>query len=192
LLAGLIGSLAVVAATLAAHGTGADGAALAARYTARFSFGLFLIAFLAAPLARRFPSDTTRMLVRERRGIGLAFAAAHFVHLAALIAAYVLMSDASPSLRTLVFGGFGYVVIAVMAATSNDAAQRALGARTWRGLHTFGIYYVWFIFAFTYAGRIAARPDMVEYWVLMTLGVLALAFRILARRKRAGTAQPAE
>jgi hypothetical protein len=36
------------------------------------------------------------------------------------------------------------------------------------------VHYTWFTFAVTYAGRIAANPDMAEYVALMTLEVAAL------------------
>jgi hypothetical protein len=41
-----------------------------------------------------------------------------------------------------------------MVATSNHATVRRLGPRS-RQLHTLGIYWLWFVFAFSYAGRVA-------------------------------------
>jgi sulfoxide reductase heme-binding subunit YedZ len=46
-------------------------------------------------------------------------------------------------------------VIALLAATSNDAAVRALGPRRWSALHAVGIHYLWLVFAVTYAGTAA-------------------------------------
>lgn len=158
------------------HGGGTDGIAMAARYTARLSFALFLVVFLARPLSASAP-----WLIRERRGLGLAFAGAHFVHLAALVAA-VMAFDGPPALLTVVFGGFGYVLLTAMVLTSNDAAVRTLGPRVWRRLHTFGLYYLWFIFTVTYLRRVMGRPDMVEYWILLMIAAVALAWRIWARR----------
>ena len=57
---------------------------------------------------------------------------------------------------TLVFGGAGFVVVALMAATSSDAAVAWLGRARWTLLHRLGLYYLWFIFAFTYAGQSVA------------------------------------
>jgi hypothetical protein len=55
----------------------------------------------------------------------------------------------------LIGGAAAYVLLTAMAATSNDAAVRALGPRAWKRLHTVGIYWIWFMFLETYAVRIA-------------------------------------
>lgn len=176
-IAGVAAGAIALVVPLVANGTDAWGWQMAARYTARLSFFLFLIVYMISPLTRVVTDipllQTAR---RERRGLGLAFAGAHFVHLGALITA-IALSDKPPALLTVIFGGFGYVLIAAMALTSNDAAVRRLGVN-WRRLHTFGLHYVWFIFAITYARRIAAFPDMLEYKVLLGLAFAALAFRV--------------
>jgi hypothetical protein len=43
------------------------------------------------------------------------------------------------------------VVVALLAATSSDAAMRWLGIRAWTQLHRFGLYYLWAVFTITYA-----------------------------------------
>src|SRR5215475_15604794 len=85
-LAGLAtaGALAAVAVGFALGATREEQWLLATRYTARFAFPVFLIAFTASSWARLFRSEPTRELVRMRRGIGLGLASAHTVHLAAL------------------------------------------------------------------------------------------------------------
>ena len=57
---------------------------------------------------------------------------------------------------TVYGGGFGFVMLAAMAATSNDASQRRLGA-SWRRLHRVGLYTVWIVFAVSYMPD--ALPD---------------------------------
>lgn len=157
-----------------AHGQGVEGLLMAARYTARLSFALFLMLFVARPLPGFLQAYWP---LRERRGLGLAFAGAHAVHLAALV--WVIAASGRPAaVVTVIFGGFGYVLLAAMALTSTDAAQRALGV-WWHRLHRFGLYYLWFIFAVTYLRRILGRPDMAEYWILLGLAVAALAIRLL-------------
>ena len=73
---GILVAIVIIAGALFGWGTGLDGWRMATRLTARFSLFVFLVAFLAAPLAQIFASATTRLLVRERRGVGLAFAGA--------------------------------------------------------------------------------------------------------------------
>ena len=51
---------------------------------------------------------------------------------------------------TAVGGGIGYLLIAAMALTSNDTAQRRLGGRRWRALHVAGLWVVFGIFVSSY------------------------------------------
>jgi DMSO/TMAO reductase YedYZ heme-binding membrane subunit len=68
---------------------------------------------------------------------------------------------------TLVGGGLGFVFIAAMAATSSDAAFKALGRARWTLLHRTGAWYVWLIFAFTFV------PDPSRGWDALHAGFVA-------------------
>lgn len=178
-LSGLAGALVIAGTTLAAYGAGTDGFLLATRYTARFSFFLFLAVYLISPTAKVSTARTMKSFLRERRGFGLGFAAAHFVHLAALTS-YFLVSDETPNLLTAIFGGIAYVLIAAMASTSNDWSVRKLGPRNWGRLHRAGLHYVWFIFVITLLGRVAAPsadPDPAIHLLMFSLAIAAFLFR---------------
>lgn len=183
--AGLAGGVVVLAATLAGTDGGEHGAALAARHTARFSALWFLVAFAAGPLARIARASWARLLVRERRGIGLGFCAAHTVHLAAIL--LWLGRGGAAGAATLAAGGLGYLFVFAMAATSNDAAVHRLGARRWLALHTAGQYYLWFLFAQTYLGRVLA-PDARPVHLALAVAVAAAMglrlFTVLTRYDR--------
>jgi sulfoxide reductase heme-binding subunit YedZ len=172
-------ALGVIAAVwqFATWGLDADGWQMAARYTARTSFLLFLLPFIAAPLASLWRGGA--VLVRNRRGLGLGFAMAHFVHLGALTG-YFVVSGETPAMITALGGGLGYLFVAAMAVTSHDAMVRRMGAKRWKLMHTIGLYYIWFIFAFTYLGRVQAAPEMPEYQILLAVAVGALLFRVAA------------
>lgn len=159
IIAGLMALLIGVAGFAADGGWGIDGANAAARLTARWSFVWFLTAWTASSLAALRPGGWRRDLLRRRRAIGLSFAAAHFVHAGFFLLA-ILVFRVEPPLPTLIGGGTGYLFVALMAATSNDAALRRLGPRLWRMLHATGGWIVLFIFALTYAGRIAEHPGL--------------------------------
>ncbi len=152
---------------------------LAARYTARLAFPIFWLAFTASAWTRLAPGAGTRTLLRLRRRIGLAFAAAHTVHLGALTQA-TLLSGQAPDLATLVVGGGAFAMMFAMAATSSDAAQRALG-RHWRTLHRVGAHWIWFVFAFSYGGR-TFSPDGFSpgYAVFFAAALAALGLRVAA------------
>lgn len=150
------------------------------RLTAVTSLACFTAAFTASALARLHPSPSTRWLLANRRYLGLSFAVSHLAH-ALAIAALERRSNflASYDLTTLIGGGLGFVMIALLAATSNDAAVRRLGARRWKRLHTVGVHYIWFIFVFTYMGPALRSP---YHAALTLLLALALALRFAARR----------
>jgi len=179
------GATAVILASLAAFPDADDSWRHAARYTARFSFLVFLPVFLARPWHQLAPSAVSRWALRNRRALGLAFATAHFVHLFALTRFNVGTGDV-PNLVTLVGGGGAYVLLAAMAATSNDASVRALGARNWKRLHSVGIYWNWFVFTQSYAGRVAAGQLIFVPFLAAALAGLGLRLyvRTVMRRQR--------
>lgn len=161
----------------------------AARYTARLSFLIFLAPFLASALAYWLPSPATRWMRAKRRYLGLGFALAHFIHLFALVI-YLDLSGEGRSLVTLLGGGGAYVMITLMALTSNDWSVSTLGPRLWGWLHWIGIYDIWFVFTFSYFGRVTKdvpQEPRAIYITLFSLALAALALRMatrLARRKR--------
>jgi DMSO/TMAO reductase YedYZ heme-binding membrane subunit len=179
----------LVSALISVPEPGAEEWRAAIRVTAFMSVVPFALAFTASALARLRPSSATRWLVANRRYLGLSFAVSHLAH-AGAIAALGLHAPsffANVSTTTLVGGGLGYVFVGLMAATSNDGAQRRLG-RAWGVLHTVGIYYLWFIFLFTYMGP---APQSVFHAVMTVLLTAAWAVRLAARmrspsRARAG------
>ncbi len=116
-------------------------------------------------------------LMRERRGLGLAFAAAHFVHLAALSAFFAISGDAPPVV-TLVGGGLGYLGIAALVATSTDTAMRAMRGN-WLRLHRTVTWYIWAIFLLSYVRRAVAAP---EFILPVALLIVAAAVKLAAPR----------
>src|SRR5262245_513856 len=175
----------IIATSVAAYPVLTEGWLHAARFTARFSFVIFLIFFLARPWHRIWPSQTTRWAVSHRRALGLAFATAHFIHLYALTR-FRLESEQMPTLGLTLIGGVGaYVLLAAMAVTSNDASVRVLGTRNWRRLHTMGIYWIWFIFFASYVARIAAGKLFFVPFALVALAAMSLrvAAHLLAHRR---------
>ena len=160
---------------------------LAARYTARFSFPIFLLVFVASSWNRLAPSALSRLLVRRRRALGLAFATAHTVHLGALVT-FNAIAGVVPTPATLLVGGGAYAAMFAMALTSNDASVRRLG-RNWVRLHKAGIYWLWFVFTFSYGGRVfGGKPEFAPFFALLVAG---LGVRIAAARARRTRRAPA-
>lgn len=186
---GLAAGLLAVAAGLLAGGEAAERAGLAARWTARAGLPLFLVAFLASTLVRRWPGKATRALLHRRRQWGLGFALAHTIHLVAL-GINVIVYAPGRTWQSLIGGGLAYLILYLMALTSTDGWQRRLG-KWWGRLHRFGIYYIWFIFTASYAGR-AFGGDPAKQGVGIVLGsvmVAALALRLWPMRRAEGKAR---
>jgi methionine sulfoxide reductase heme-binding subunit len=156
------------------------GVRMVIRFTARSSLLFFCLAFSAAALARLWPSGWTRWQRRNRRSLGVTFAASHGIH-AVAIAAFAVMDPAgyaaATSIASYIFGGIGYAFIIAMTATSFDRTAKALGARLWRRLHLIGGYYLLFQFTVSFGKRI---PDMPLYAMFLIPLVAVFALRMIS------------
>lgn len=138
-----------------------EGVRMVIRFTARSSLMLFCLAFGAAALARLWPNTWTRWQRRNRRYLGLSFAASHAIHAVAIVA-FANMDPAdfaeATSAASYIFGGIGYAFIIAMSATSFDRTAALLGPRAWRALHLTGGYYLWLQFMVSFGKRVPAMP----------------------------------
>jgi len=171
------------------HTWGSDPAEqwqLAARYTARVGFPLLTLAYVARPLVELRKYPWANALLARRRWIGLGFAMSHTVHLYCLIT-YFRVSGEHPETGVLVGGGAAYVMLYLMAFTSNAATMLMLG-KWWKRLHRFGIHLLWFVFAFSYLGRLAdSDPDRQMIGLIffpIALIAAAIRFKVWIRRSR--------
>ena len=162
-----------------------DGVRMVIRFTARTSLLFFCLAFGAAALARLWPNAWTRWLRRNRRYLGVTFAASHAIH-AIAIGCFAVMDPtgyaAATNIASYIFGGIGYAFIIAMAATSFDRTAQAIGARGWRLLHLTGGYYLLFQFTVSFGKRIPEMP-LYALFLLPLLAVFAL--RMIAMAPRA-------
>lgn len=166
-----------------------EGVRMVIRFTARSSLLLFCLAFSAAALARLWPNAGTRWLRRNRRYLGLSFAASHAIHATAIVA-FANMDPASfaeaTSAASYIFGGIGYGFIIAMSATSLDRTAALIGPRAWRALHLVGGYYVWFQFMVSFGKRVPTMP-LYAAFLLPLLAVMALRMIAMARHPRGQT-----
>ena len=170
-----------------------EGVRMVIRFTARTSLLLFCLAFGAAALARLWPNAWTRWQRRNRRYLGVSFAASHGLH-AIAIACFAVMSPAlfaqATSPASYIFGGIGYAFIVAMTATSFDRTAAAIGPRAWRILHLAGGYYLCFQFMVSFGKRIPAMPSyalfLVPLLAVMALRLIAMALARTPRTARAG------
>jgi DMSO/TMAO reductase YedYZ heme-binding membrane subunit len=170
-----------------------DGVRMVIRFTARSSLVLFCLAFSAAALARLWPNAWTRWQRRNRRYLGLGFAASHAIHAAAIVA-FARMDPAgfaaATSTLSYIFGGIGYAIIIAMSATSFDRTAALVGPRAWRMLHLLGGYYLWFQFMVSFGKRVPAMPlytaFLIPLFAVLALRMIAMAAHARGRAVAAG------
>jgi len=157
-----------------------EGVRMVIRFTARTSLMFFALAFSAASLARLWPNAWTQWQHRNRRYLGVTFAASHAIH-AVAISAFAVMDPAgyaaATSIASYIFGGIGYGFIIAMTATSFDRTATAIGARAWRQLHLIGGYYLLFQFMVSFGKRI---PDMPLYALFLIPLVAVFTLRMIS------------
>jgi DMSO/TMAO reductase YedYZ heme-binding membrane subunit len=174
-------ALGTVALAFAVGADTVEQARLAARWTARAGFPILILTYSASSLVRLWPNVQTKAVLRHRRQWGLSFALMHSVHLVAL-ATFSIIAAQMPTMATLVGGGGAYVLMYAMVLTSNDAAMRAMGI-WWKRLHRIGIHALWFVYAFSYFGRLF-NPDLrMQGLILFPVCIGALGLRIVAWAK---------
>lgn len=166
-----------------------EGVRMVIRFTARSSLTLFCLAFSAAALARLWPNAWTRWQRRNRRYLGLSFAASHAIHAVAIIA-FAQMDPAgfaeATSPASYIFGGIGYAFIIAMSATSFDRTVALIGPRAWRTLHLAGGYYLWLQFMVSFGKRVPAMPLYAAFLIPLLI-VMALRMIAMARHPRGQT-----
>src|SRR6478609_6012841 len=166
-----------------------EGVRMVIRFTARSSLLLFCLALSAAALARLWPNAWTRWQRRNRRYLGLSFAASHAIHAVAIVA-FAKMDPAgfeeATSAASYIFGGIGYAFIIAMSATSFDRTAALIGPGTWRVLHLVGGYYLWFQFMVSFGKRVPAMPPYAAFLIPL-LAVMALRLIAMAAHPRGRT-----
>ena len=175
-------------AIVLAGGGQVDDLRLVIRITARTSLVLFCLAFTAAALARQWPGTATGWLRRNRRYVGVSFAASHGLH-AIAIAAFALADpvrfNAQVPLATLIGGGLAYVLIAAMVATSFNSTAAMIGPRAWKILHTVASYYVWIVFFQGFAKRAVDDPFYLVFTAVVVAAMVIRWMPAITRRRAA-------
>lgn len=166
-----------------------EGVRMVIRFTARTSLLFFCLAFAAAALARLWPNAWTHWQRRNRRALGVTFAASHAIH-AVAIAAFAMLDPpgfaAATSAVSYIFGGIGYALIIALTATSFDRTAALLGSRAWRRLHLIGGYYLLLQFTVSFGKRI---PEMPLYALFLVPLAAVFALRMISMAARSAPHQ---
>ena len=136
-------ALILAAIVIMVLGAGELGTVTALRVSARFSFLLFWIAYVGSPLTALFGA-TFQPLKQHAREFGLAFAAAHLVHLG--LVGWLCWIGTVPAFGVFVFFGIAVVFTYILALLSIGNLQQVLGRRWWWLLRTVGMNYIAYAF----------------------------------------------
>jgi hypothetical protein len=175
----------LVAITVFAVAVPTQRLGMALRATARWSFLWFCLATYGGALTTLFGSGF-QALARRGRDFGLAFAAAHLVHVALVVWLLYTSTDPFPRLQLIIFsiGVFCIYVLAVFSLSSALSAR--LGPRRWQLVRTIGVEYIAFAYAFEFGSRILSgnRANALHYFPLFAAAVGGPLLRLSAWIKR--------
>lgn len=156
------------------------------RLSVQISAPWIYLTFIASALVKLYPSQTSRWLLRNRRYLGLSFAAAMGWQLIFIIVLFVLympyyMQEIHRPFD-LIGRVFAYFVLFAMTISSFYPVRRRMRPQHWRWLHLFGVWF-FFLSMWTSYGSIIIIPGapLIAY-VLFFLASIALIIRLMAYR----------
>ena len=159
------------------------------QFTVRLAVPWLFIAFAASSLVVVFPGSFSRWLLRNRRIIGLCFAAGMAWQLLFIlwmvIGFWDYYIDEAYSYLDLSEQLPGYLLLTAMVVTSFRFGRSKLSARQWKILHKGAIYFLWGVVWSTYWFELFYYEDVqvidyVYYWA----GFVAWGVRLLAWSKK--------
>ena len=184
-------AFAMAATVLADARIDADSMVAALRLTARWSFVLFWMAYVAGPMGVLF-GPAFAPLARRGREFGLAFASAHLVHIGLVVWLYVILHHAPLSGGLLVFFMIGIFWTYLLAVLSFGGLARALGPILWRLVRVLGMNYILIAFGYDFVLSVVHNGVvhqgfryLVEYvpFAAMSVAAPVLSFAAAVRRQ---------
>jgi hypothetical protein len=173
-------ALVLALAVLVATGFEERGLFIALRVTARFSFVLFWLAYASGALAQLY-GPIFAPFASRRRQFGLAFAAAHVVHLGLVIWLYrVAVSKPIPDSSAVIFS-VGFFWIFVLVLLSVNSVRYLVPMKMWRALQTLGLEYIAYLFFADFYRPMAIHQ--VAYLPFAGLVLVGLSLRMTAAVK---------
>jgi len=124
-------------------GDGSDRMGLALRWTGRWSFLLFWLAYVGSAMATLF-GPRFAGVARHGREFGLSFASAHLVHVGLILWLYFIASE---PIGAMIFFWVAVLCTYLLVLFSLPALQGALGPRLWRMCRTIALNYIALAFA---------------------------------------------
>jgi len=183
-------ALAIAGVTLSLRGAGEAGTVLGLRLTARWSYLWFWSAYTASAWASLL-APQLRSVGMRARDFGLAFAAAHLVHLGLVVWLYRI-AEHPPGAGSLEFFGVAVLFTYLLALLSFRRFAGWLTPRAASVIRTVGVEYIALAFLVDFA-KDPLRPTLghvLGYDVFLALGVLGYALRVTTLVRRHQTHEP--
>jgi hypothetical protein len=180
-----INSVAVIAYMPTQDLSGPTGVSEMIQMSVRCSVPLLYLAFAASAIKVLFPGKFSQWLVRNRRSIGLSYAASMAWQLFFILWMWTghweYYTVEVYSLEDMLFQGPGYLIIFAMTITSFFPVRRMMNPLHWRVLHKMGIYFLWFTVADTYYYELTYYGDIqVIDYIYAAAGLLVYLLRVAA------------
>ena len=193
-------SFSIILAGLASIGTSTPEATVSMiRLSVQLASPWIYLAFVATALGQLFPSGFSSWLLRNRRYIGLSFAAGFGWQAVFIVALLVLHGDYYATTlhdsAEFITRMLSYTLLLALTVTSFFPVRRAMDPRHWRLLHRVGIWYFWAAIWVSYAETVMAGDTRVIAIVFVISGLLALTLRcagFLKKRSALVVEHPAE
>ena len=168
---GVVALIAGLAALwLASVGVSDEQIRFTMRESAFIAFALYVVVLVARPLQQLLRKDWTAKLLRNRRLIGVAFAAAMTAHLGLIVYRFGTQPELEFSPDPFGMGAYG--VFYLMLITSFDAPKKALGPKAWKLLHRIGLLYAAVIFAVPRPLETVTEPEYLRYGIPFAIAVM--------------------
>jgi DMSO/TMAO reductase YedYZ heme-binding membrane subunit len=166
----LTGGLALL--WLAAGDTSDAAIRVPIRHTAQLAFALYLLVLVARPLRQLLQQDWTAVLLRNRRLVGVAFAATMTTHLGLIAYRFGSQPELEYPLFNLLVGASAYAFFYLMLITSFDGPRKALGPKAWKRLHRSGLVVAAIIFGLPRSLDDLSDPDYLKFGVPFAIAIL--------------------
>ena len=182
-------SFAIILVGLATTGNSTPEATVAMiRLSVQLASPWIYLAFVATALVQLFPSSFSAWLLRNRRYVGLSFAAGfgwQAVFILVLLGLHgdyyaTVLHDTAEFISRML----SYLLLLALTVTSFFPVRRVMDPRHWRLLHLVGIWYFWAAIWVSYAETVMMGDARVIAIVFVVAGLIVLTLRCAAYLKK--------
>ena len=138
------------------------------RVSGRVGMGLFFISFGASALHRIFKAGWTSYLISNRRYYGISTAIVLWAHFLVILSLSFTASEwfeESAPWYILYSGAGTFILVGLMALSSNNFAVKKMGVRAWKTLHLVGGYLALASFVGEYVLVLYLQPILLPDYV---------------------------